>query len=314
MFVVTHDDERRRRHKGGGGKDAVPAAGRRPHVMACLNGARPPPLISVKYGSMPACGWVLDNCPCGSTPWSSYSAEVRLVASTLAAHHMWAATGRRYGLCPVTVMPCNPLPVEPLYQVFPVELGTYSDENGGLHPYMAVGGEWRNACSGGCTCRAACEVELEPPVADTPKPVVMIDGVVIPSSAYHVQSRRLLVRTDGTCWPTCVTFGAAVPGFQVSYSKGDPIPPAVTFAAEKLACEYAAACVSGPCALPERLTSLTRQGVSVEVAADNDDVWTMLTGIPLVDRVIASENPGRLHSRPLVLSPDQLEFRTITSP
>lgn len=263
---------------------------------------------------MAPCGWVIDNCPCGTVAWGSYSADVQATASALATHHMWAATGRRYGLCELTVMPCNPPMREPLYQVFPVEYDTFGDGSGhGMYPYLGGSGEWRNAgCGAGCTCKARCEVALDGPVNSVS--AVAVDGVAVAPSAYRVEDRRLLVRIDGQCWPSCVEQGTAVPGFTVTYLRGDPIPPAVQAAAELLACEYAKACVGGDCALPERLTSLTRQGISVEVAQDNDDVFTGLTGIPQVDRVIADENPGKLHSRPQVLSPDLVPARVVTWP
>jgi hypothetical protein len=265
---------------------------------------------------MPACGWSVSSCPCGSVSWDSYPAEVQATASALAIHHMWAATGRRYGLCEIVVMPCNFVPRERLYQTYPVE---YSPFGGGgwTGPYMGDGGEWHNSgCGAGCTCRARCEVELDGPVYSVTS--VTADGVLVAPSAYEVHDKALLVRTDGQCWPTCQTYGTEVPGFVVAYGRGEPMnattQPAIQAATERLACEYAKACVGGDCVLPERLTSLTRQGVSIEVAQSDDEVFSGLTGIPSVDRVIASENPGRLPSRPMVTSPDLHPARMITWP
>jgi hypothetical protein len=98
------------------------------------------------------------------------------------------------------------------------------------------------------------------------------------------------------------------------YNRGDPIPPAVQSATESLACQYAKACAGEGCKLPKRLTSMARGGVTITVAQAADDVYRMLTGIPDVDQVIAAENPGGLHSRPQVLSPDLPPARVITSP
>jgi hypothetical protein len=227
---------------------------------------------------------------------------------------MWAATGRRYGLCTLTVMPCNPPPREPLYQVYPVEHTFGGDGGTRMYPYLGGDGEGHNAaCGTGCTCAARCEVGLDGPVASVSQ--VTVDGAVVAASAYEVHDRRLLVRTDGQCWPSCQTYGVEVPGFTVTYARGEAIPPAVQAAAERLACEYARSCVGSDCVLPERMTSLTRQGVTVELAAADDDVFKMLTGIPSVDRVIAAENPAGLHSRPMVTSPDlPSPARVITSP
>jgi hypothetical protein len=51
----------------------------------------------------PPCNWVLDMDTCGT--WGDYETEVQDAAKQAATTILWAATGRRYGLCEVTVRP-----------------------------------------------------------------------------------------------------------------------------------------------------------------------------------------------------------------
>ena len=266
------------------------------------------------------CGWVVDDCGCGDTTWDALSVPVRERSQALAAHVMWAATGRQYGACEVTVMPCGPRPQAPLYQTFPVALGrgVYNpwgegDDSGRPVPTID-GGTWFNRCGSGCSCSAACEVRLDGPVIEVGE--VLVAGAVVDPAAYRVLDRSTLVRIDGECWPSCQHMGDEVPGFQVTYDRGTLIPEAVQAAFENLACEYARACTGQPCGLPPRVTNLTRQGVSVTVeqVTDTDANGVIRTGIATVDAVIKAVNPYGLSERPQVLSPDLPANRVITWP
>lgn len=259
------------------------------------------------------CGWTVEQCGCGGC-WTEHSPAVRETATALATTVMWAATGRRYGPCEITVLPCNPAPVEPLYQTFPVG-AAYDPWGGGSGPVTVPvldSGTWRNiACGGGCTCRAVCEVPLDGPVYDIVE--VLVDGEVIPATAYEVHDRHLLVRTDGECWPTCQVYGQEIPGFEVTYSRGEAIPAPIQVATGVLVCEYAKACQGKPCGLPSRMRRLTRQGVEVEVAdVPKDGKGRIRTGIRLVDDALDADNPYGLAERPTVYSPDIPQARVVT--
>lgn len=234
---------------------------------------------------------------------------------------MWAATGRQFGACELTVMPCGPRPQAPLYQTFPVALahGAYNPWGGGDDSGRPVptidGGAWFNRCAGsGCSCAAACEVRLDGPVIDIVE--VRVAGDVVDPAAYRVHDRALLVRVDGGCWPSCQHMGAEVPDFTITYDRGTLIPTAVQAGFEQLACEYAKACLGQPCGLPPRVTNLTRQGVSVTVeqVTDTDTNGVIRTGIKTVDDIIKAVNPYGLTERPQVLSPDLPTNRVITWP
>src|SRR5690606_36865821 len=155
-------------------------------------------------------------------------------------------------------------------------------------------------------CRPECAVVLRGPVASVDE--VLVDGEVIPSSAYRVDVKGgayLLVRLDGQCWPTCQDFQAAedaAGAFTVTYCVGRKIPEALAVATAILACEYAKGLTGGDCRLPAKMTLLSRQGVEVEVEPASPDEG--LTGITEVDAVVRALNPSRRTRPPMLLSPD----------
>lgn len=260
---------------------------------------------------MGACGWSVDTCGCGSC-WDTYPPATQARAAALAIHVMWTATGRRYGACEVTVLPCNLRPLPPLYQSFPVTdpFGYGLDGGAAFRPTLEAG-QWSNrTCGDGCGCSARCEVDLPGPVNTITE--VTVDGDIIPASAYEVHDKRLLVRKDGECWPTCQLYGTEIPGFTVTYARGDPVPDPVQTATEILACEYAKACAGGACRLPQRLASLSRQGVDVTVLDVPTEGGRVRTGITPVDDIIAADNPHGLAAACEVFSPDLPPPRVVT--
>lgn len=260
------------------------------------------------------CSWTIDEdagtrCGCaGGKCWTGYSPAVRARASALAAHWMWAATGRRYGLCEVSVLPCNPGPVEPLYQEYGL-----AGSPGGVD---IIGGQWRNVpCGGGCSCSATapCEVELPGPVDSITE--VLVDCALVSPDAYRVYGRRLLTRLDGECWPSCQSYASEFPAFEVIYMRGVAVPDHIQYAYETLACQLAKACNGAEdCALPQRMRTLTRQGVTLEVATEEAQSvgGKLRTGIKAVDDVVAADNPYGLTERPRVSSPDLPGVRVAT--
>lgn len=259
---------------------------------------------------MAPCGWTVTSCGCVGTCntstncWNTYSPAVQARATAIAAYIMWAATGRRYGPCEITVMPAGMCAGQPDpdtdYRTYPV--GGYG---GGLLAPVVDGGRWYNRPAGTC-CPGACEIALDGPTTTAAVQSVTIGGETLDPGAYQVQDGYLLVRTDGGCWPCCNNYGSAT-AFTVVYEIGLPIPAAVQAAFETLACEFAKACLGGDCALPKQLSRLTRQGVDLEVIGNEistEPGGLIFTGVKLVDDVIRADNPRQLAAPPLVLSPD----------
>src|SRR5439155_25128670 len=119
-------------------------------------------------------------------------------------------------------------------------------------------------CGDNCSCHSVEEVVL--PGAVTAIVDVTIDGVVLNPSAYRVDNGRLLVRQDGGLWPLCNDLSKP-PGqhgtWTVTALYGKPVPSSGRIALGELVCELIKACTDDPsCRLPERLQTLTRQGVT----------------------------------------------------
>ena len=166
-------------------------------------------------------------------------------------------------------------------------------------------GQWVNTTCGcvssGCSCSYVPEVLL--PAAGVVYEV-RLDGAVLAPSAWRVDDGFRLVRTDGGDWPKCQDMAADEdsPGSFVVYWKEGSAPDGlVAWAAGLLAIEYARACMGLDCGLPDGVTSVTRQGVSWEIATSIFDEG--LTGIREVDAVVRIYNPYGLRTPPRVWTP-----------
>lgn len=257
---------------------------------------------------MPCSTWDVDPTALGVCPgWADYSPAVQNAALELSTFWLWAATGRRFGPCPITVRPLQARRGEgPAYQSY--EIVSSGSEGLGVPggPFLFAG-TWFNAgCSSACCGTSACAIVLRGPVYAIDE--VRVDGETIPASAYRVDianGAHLLVRIDGECWPSCQTITAEpdeVGSFEVAYEIGEAIPAVLALAAGALACEYGKSLTGGACALPAKMTRLSRQGVEIEVAPP--DPASDRSGIKLVDDVVAMLNPSGRKAPPRVMSLD----------
>jgi hypothetical protein len=251
------------------------------------------------------CGWTIEP-DCGDVDPGELEKAV-----AVAVHVMWAATGRRYGACEVTVQPQRKTRGAALYQVYPV---VATSGRGGWYPYI-LDGQWRNPGAGDLSCcSTTCEVRLQGPVSGIV--IVNIDGEPIDASAYVVLDGDKLTRTDGGCWPACVNYSQQdPPQFEVTYLHGEVVPPDVLDATETLACELAKAASGQACGIPAgNVRRIQRQGVEWEAVEVDLSTTHVVTGIRSVDMVIRAHNPYGLTARPRVLSPDIPRVRQVTWP
>lgn len=243
------------------------------------------------------------------------SAEMREAVIQAAADMLWHWTGRVFGVCEVEIRPCRgdrggraPSTFEGSGPV--TRIGHYG--HGGNSPWLAslVSGDGRVPSCGDCLGSDACSCD-GPTTLALPGPVyavdeITIDGTALDPSAYEVRSRRLLVRTDGGVWPTTQAFDRPLgePGtWGISYRKGVALPPGGRLALGAFACELARAYVGDEdCALPQRIQSVTRQGVSVAVMDSFEGLDDGRTGIWAIDSWVASVSSARAPSA--VRSPD----------
>ncbi|MBA9005944.1 hypothetical protein [Thermomonospora cellulosilytica] len=258
------------------------------------------------------CQWPIDAGCCDA--WEDASEEDREFARRVATEILWRLTGMRFGLCPVTVRPCRRKCAD--QAALPVWAGSPAAPP--FIPYMRDG-VWCNARCGTCTtecgCSPLCEVLLPAPVHDVTE--VWVDGQLVDPGGYRVDDHRLLIRTDGECWPDCqdLEMPHDAPGaFAVTYTWGVPVPPAGQYAAGVYACELLKACTGGPCQLPKRVQQITRDGVQMTVVDPMDFLEQGLTGIPEVDTWVKAVNPHRLTGRSRVYSPDYRPPRRTTWP
>jgi hypothetical protein len=162
---------------------------------------------------------------------------------------------------------------------------------------------------------------LEPPTIELPYPMtevtlVKIDGVVIPEDEYELRDFKTLVRIRPTRetiptarygWPTSQVMDLpdTEPGtFSVTYMFGNPPPAGGVIAAKKLAELLLLPQLGDETRLPQRLTALTRQGVSVRVTDIVDLVAKGSSGILEVEWFLNSVNPHRNSRQAAVWSVD----------
>jgi hypothetical protein len=266
--------------------------------------------VTVAIGSGP-CTWpdLTENC---CDDWNDFSPELQLQALDFAKTIVWAATGRQFGLCELTVRPCG-------RQCNNGRDGYYYDGYGTWIPYI-FNGVWRNCICGmngpQCTCDPDCQVYLPGPVYSVEQ--VIVSGETLPvTGAYFVLDQQWLVRSDTTeCWPMCgdqnVQPGTTEDLFQVTYTRGKPVPIALAHATSNYACEYARACLGLPCRLPGRISSIARQGVTISMVDPTELLRSGMTGLWELDQLILAINPYQLKGRTRLYSPDLQEPRQVT--
>lgn len=279
--------------------------------------------------------WVEDcgcgfHAPCWPRPDTSCCESLTITPETpqeqadriervlhIAVEILWAMSGRKFGLCPVTVRPCRDS-CQPASSV---------NWGGVLNPLL-IEGRWYNGdpcgkCTTSCSCTELCEVTLPGPVNKILE--VKIDGLVLGPGNYRVDNGRKLVATGEVCWPTCQDLSApagAEGTWTVTYLRGVPVPAAGRWAAGLLACQLMAACepaTAGECQLPGNLQRIAREGIELDLApltiGGRDGVVEFgRTGVPEVDLWLAAINPGRHRGRARVYSPDRPRPRTTTWP
>jgi hypothetical protein len=145
---------------------------------------------------------------------------------------------------------------------------------------------------------------------------VKIDGLIIPPNEYYVQDRRVLVRclpsaeatpTERWGWPMVqrLDLPDSEPGtFSVTFQYGVAPPASGVLAATTLAVQLVLNYLGQDNSLPQRTVSVSRQGVSVQVASVIDLLKAGMTGIYEVDVFIEAVNPNRSRLPSLVWSPD----------
>jgi hypothetical protein len=224
------------------------------------------------------CDWTPMFSNCGEdgscTHLDSMPADLSDVAQEAAVTWLWEATLRRYGNCPVTILPCTQ------------RCSTYGSSPPWV-PYRSTTGGWVNVgcnrCAvDDCSCTRVDQIIL--PTAGTVIDVE-IEGEVLSEEAWRLYNSRILARIDGGSWPTCQDLAyETTPTFAVTFTPGTEVPAMGLLAAGSLSCQLARRLCGQSCELPSNATSISRQGVSILLEPG------VATGIWLIDQWVEMMN------------------------
>ena len=151
-----------------------------------------------------------------------------------------------------------------------------------------------------CHCGRYVYVDLQDRYPVVSVDEVLIDGVVVDPTTYRVDDFHRLVRTNGDCWPRCndLSLPDTEPRtFSVTYTAGRRPPIELQMAAAELACELKQACGGLDCRLPRNVTHVSRQGITMDIAAIEDAVNGSVSGLAAVDIAVRRYNCARVKGR-----------------
>lgn len=227
---------------------------------------------------------------------AQYTPEQVATAELFAQTAIRVLTAGQVGACPITVRPCVAacIPGTAFYPGL-----------AWMTPYVADG-RWYNSCGcqpSGCSCTRLTKVVLPGPVGEVLE--VKVDGVALQSGDYFVANGNDLVYVSGAEWPKCQDMAApdtAEGTMSVTYVRGAVLDSQGQYVAGLLAKEYLDACTTGECSLPASVTTIIRQGVTMEFT---QEVFPgNRTGIAPVDLWVASWNPYGVKAPARVYSVD----------
>jgi len=223
---------------------------------------------------------VLDCCPAATASGILPNDPRLLDAIEDATLILYYLTGRQFeGTCLETIRPCIPC-----------------------------------GCQGGCCCEAnTIDLGLWPITSIVR---VHYEGIDQPLTDFHIDEYHYLSRSnDQDAWPTCSNMWAAAGGphdnltegfvWEIDVLRGMTLPTLLVRAARDLACRLLTlSCIDDTCILPERVTSLSRRGLTMDIGDAMDYLDKGMTGIYTVDLAIKVLNPSRLQSPSFVWTPD----------
>lgn len=128
---------------------------------------------------------------------------------------------------------------------------------------------------------------------------IVENGVVLPPESYTIRERAFLRKRNGSVWSMSPTKELAV-----TYEYGANPPSIGIDEAIKLADQFMLYEMgSDECILPDNVTSVERQGVSISVINPTDIIQSGFTGIRSVDMFIKTYNPDRARVKSKIYIP-----------
>jgi len=150
---------------------------------------------------------------------------------------------------------------------------------------------------------------------------VKVDGTVLNADEYAVYDNAKLVRMRSSAgfserWPLYQRLDqldTEVGTFSVNYQWGIQLPEGGKVAAKAFATQLAKYMNNdSDCALPDRVISVSRQGVTQTLMDPSQFVKEARTGLYVVDLWLGAVNPNGNRRRPSVLGPDSPELSRLT--
>jgi hypothetical protein len=123
------------------------------------------------------------------------------------------------------------------------------------------------------------------------------NGVILDPSSYYLVDHSTIQIKAGTAWTPC--------NVEITYAYGVPVPVAGKMAARKLAIEFARLWSGDEmCELPQRVTSVSRQGVSYTILDNQEFIDELRTGLYEIDLFLKVVNPDNARRKSKVFSVD----------
>ena len=131
-----------------------------------------------------------------------------------------------------------------------------------------------------------------------------MNGNIIDPSTYYLVDHSTIYGSPNATWSSA--------NVEVTYTYGTPPPMAGKAAARMLAIELVKLYEGDDtCALPQRVTSVSRQGVSYTILDNQSFIDELKTGVYAVDLFLKTANPDKARARSRVFSPDTPRARRI---
>jgi hypothetical protein len=270
-------------------------------------------MTGVPTGSLPCSGWSPNWSVCDV---ALLSPAVTGAAVQAATEVLWSLSGRRFGICQLTLRPCRRECLGMSWGALSEGLVLGSWWQYGTYPRpLFFSGVWYNitcgnGCASECSCSPLSEALLPNPVSAVTQ--VKVDGVTLDPSAYRVDDWRKLVRVGGE-WPICndLTKDDTQTGtWSATVQFGEPVPALGQLALGELAYQFAKLLSGNPdCELPSPVSQLVRQGVTMNFLDPNEIFSNGKVGLYLSDLFISTFNPAGLTSRSEVYDIDGPGYR-----
>lgn len=207
--------------------------------------------------------------------------EYALAACEFASQILWTLSGRKFHTGKVVTEQYVPNGASGRY--LPTYTLPYYDRDLGYH--IVDGGEWN-----------ARKIKLDgTPVRSIGSVTDLSTGEQLDPSEYSIVNRAYLYLEKSN-----------PQGIDVSYTYGSPPPITGRMAAKEMARQFFFSWSGreSECSLPDRVTAVTRQGVSWVLLDSQDFLDELKTGIYMVDMFLRSVNPDKARVKAKVFSVD----------